>query len=70
MLKQFFLVVELLFFRVCIVYVLVGKVFLFSPIFIFLFFFFSIVQDLTFWDLLLFVSSLLLFCCRFGLNFD
>lgn len=69
MLKQFFLVVELLFFRVCIVYVLVGKVFLFSPIFIFLFFF-SIVQDLTFWELLLFVSSLLLFCCRFGLNFD
>lgn len=40
MLKQFFLVVELLFFRVCIMYVLVGKVFLFSPIFIFLFFFF------------------------------
>lgn len=40
MLKQFFLVVELLFFRVCIVYVLVGKVFLFSPIFIFSLYFF------------------------------
>lgn len=56
-----------------IVYVLVGKVFLFSPVFhfsLFSFFFFSIAQDLTFWDLLLFVSSLLLFCCRFGLNFD